>query len=91
MLLEFLSGLVVTVAPLAGADGALERVFVNDAFVGEGFEDGFVFLAVALLGVGFGGAGGGGGAAGFAELGARAGFAVAGEWRGATEGLPAGR
>ena len=41
---------VFAVAALAGADGALEGFFVYYAFVGKGFEDGFVLLALATLG-----------------------------------------
>lgn len=44
---------VFAVAALAGAYGALEGLFVYDSLIGEGFEDGFVFLAFAALGGGF--------------------------------------
>ena len=41
---------VVAEAFFSCADGALEGFLVDDAFVCEGFEDGFVFVAVAALG-----------------------------------------
>ena len=40
---------VVAEAFLSRTDGTLKGVFVDDAFVCEGFEDGFVFLALSFL------------------------------------------
>ena len=80
--------LVFAIAALAGADSALEGFLVDDAFIGQSLEDGFVFLAFTLLGFGF--AGGGAGGAVFArDVGGGSWFgAVAGEGRGTAEVLP---